>query len=122
MTDWTKREMDSLMWKLTQKTMTDAEFRKEVLKDATKALEKLAGRPLPPGMTLKAVEKDPGYQSTLLLPDFLDKDKMADANPGQAAENGEINIKTYCFADSACLGNCLMDAPPCDSFVCRCYD
>ena len=47
MATWTQQEMEELIAKMTKKAMTDAEFRKEVLADATKALEKLAGKPLP---------------------------------------------------------------------------
>ncbi len=78
MDQWTKQELDELVAKMTKKAATDMEFRKAVLEDAVSALEKLAGRPLPPGMTLKAVEKDPNYQTTLVLPDFVDEEKISD--------------------------------------------
>ena len=41
MANWTQQEMEELIAKMTKKAMTDTEFRKEVLADATKALEKL---------------------------------------------------------------------------------
>ncbi len=78
MEQWTKQELDDLVAKMTKKAMTDMAFRKEVLQDAASAMEKLAGRPLPEGMTLKAVEKDPNYQTTLVLPDFVDEEKISD--------------------------------------------
>ena len=37
MAEWTEKELEELFGKMTQKSMTDAEFRKEVLEDATKA-------------------------------------------------------------------------------------
>jgi hypothetical protein len=78
MAEWTPKELEELLEKMTQKSMTDAEFRKEVLADATKALEKLAGRPLPDGSSLKCIEKDPNYQTTLVLPDLLDEERLDD--------------------------------------------
>ena len=78
MANWTEKEIEELMAKMTQKSMTDAEFRKEVLEDATKALEKLAGRPLPDGSSLKCIERDPNYQTTLVLPDLIDEERLDD--------------------------------------------
>jgi hypothetical protein len=75
---------------MTKKAMTDAEFRKEVLADATKALEKLAGKPLPEGSSLKCIEKDPNYQTTLVLPDLLDEEKIDDESLQQVA--GGISV------------------------------
>ncbi len=78
MAEWNQQEMEELIAKMTKKAMTDASFRKEVLEDATSALEKLAGKPLPEGMTLKCVERDPNFQNTLVLPDFVDEEKLDD--------------------------------------------
>jgi hypothetical protein len=78
MAEWTEKELEELMATMTQKSMTDAEFRKEVLEDATKALEKLAGKALPRGSSLKCIEKDPNYQTTLVLPDLLDEERLDD--------------------------------------------
>ena len=90
MANWTQQEMEELIAKMTKKAMTDAEFRKEVLADANKALEKLAGRPLPEGASLKCVERDPNYQNTLVLPDLLDEEKLNDESLANVA--GGINI------------------------------
>ena len=78
MPNWTQQELEELITKMTKKAMTDAAFRKEVLADATKALEKLAGKPLPEGSSLKCIEKDPNYQTTLVLPDLIDQEKLDD--------------------------------------------
>ena len=78
MANWTQQELEELMAKMTKKAMTDAEFRKEVLADANKALEKLAGKPLPEGSSLKCIEKDPNYRSTFVLPDLIDEERLDD--------------------------------------------
>ncbi len=90
MANWTEKELEELMAKMTKKAMTDAEFRKEVLADANKALEKLAGKPLPEGASLKCVERDPNYQSTLVLPDLIDEEKLNDESLQQVA--GGISV------------------------------
>ncbi len=99
MAEWTEKELEELFGKMTQKSMTDAEFRKEVLEDATKALEKLAGKPLPEGASLKCIEKDPNYQTTLVLPDFIDEEKIDDGSLAEVA--GGVNVAlivTICIA------------------------
>ena len=90
MANWTQQELEELLAKMTKKAMTDAEFRKEVLADANKALEKLAGKPLPEGASIKCVERDPNYQTTLVLPDLIDEEKLDDESLTSVA--GGINI------------------------------
>ncbi len=102
MAKWTENEIEELIGKMTQKSMTDAEFRKEVLEDANKALEKLAGKPLPPGASLKCIEKDPNYQTTLVLPDLLDEEKLNDEALTEVA--GGINIALIVNVCAAAAG------------------
>mgnify|MGYP000007559908 CR=1 FL=1 len=90
MAEWTQKEMEELLAKMNKKAMTDTEFRKEVLTDATKALEKLAGKPLPEGASLKCIERDPNYQATFVLPDLIDEDKLDDEALSQVA--GGISV------------------------------
>ena len=102
MAEWTQRELEELLGKMTQKSMTDAEFRKEVLEDATKALEKLAGRPLPDGSSLKCVERDPNYQTTLVLPDLVDEEKIDDEALSGVA--GGINVALIVSVCASAVG------------------
>jgi len=95
MANWTQQELEELIAKMTKKAMTDTEFRKEVLADATKALEKLAGKPLPDGMSIKCVEKDPNFQNTLVLPDFVDEEKL-----DEGALSNVAGGTGKCFADA----------------------
>ena len=90
MANWTQQEMEELMAKMTKKAMTDAAFRKEVLADANKALEKLAGKPLPEGASLKCIERDPNYQTTLVLPDLIDEERLDDESLQKVA--GGISV------------------------------
>ncbi len=99
MANWTQQEIEELMAKMTKKAMTDAAFRKELLADATAALEKLAGKPLPEGASLKCVERDPNYQTTLVLPDLLDEEKLDDESLQQVAGGISVAvIVSICFA------------------------
>ncbi len=85
MAEWTQKEIEELLAEMTRKAMTDREFRQAVLEDANAALEKLAGRSLPEGINLKCIERDPNYQSTFVLPDLVDEEKMDDESLTQVA-------------------------------------
>ncbi len=97
MAEWTQQEIEKLMAEMTKKSMTDPEFRREVLEDANAALEKLAGRALPDGVSLKCIEKDPNYQNTFVLPDLLDEEKLDDESLSQVAGGiGVIGTVSVC--------------------------
>ncbi len=118
MAEWTKQEIEKLLAEMTKKAMTDPEFRREVLEDANAALEKLAGRPLPNGVSLKCIEKDPNYQSTFVLPDLLDEEKLDDESLADVA--GGISVAAVVSICAAALGlgpegiHCLAKACPAD--------
>ncbi len=102
MAEWTQKEIEDLLAEMTRKSMTDMEFRKEVLEDANAALEKLAGRPLPNGVKLKCIEKDPNYQSTFVLPDLLDEEKLDDESLANVA--GGISVAAIISICAAAAG------------------
>lgn len=104
MAEWTQQEMEELIKKMTEKAMTDAEFRKAVLKDATAVLEKLAGKPLPQGASLKCIERDPNYQTTFVLPDLADEEKLDDEALLQVAGGFSIALIVTLCAAAAGLG------------------
>ncbi len=90
MAEWTEKELEELMAEMTKKSMTDAEFRKDQLVDATAAPEKLAGKPLPEGASLKCIERDPNYQSTFVLPDLVDEERLDEESLSKVA--GGISV------------------------------
>ncbi len=115
MPNWTQQELEELLAEMTKKAMTDAEFRKEVLADATKALEKLAGRPLPEGASIKCIEKDPNYQSTFVLPDLIDEERLEDVGLRQVA--GGINYALIISFCAVAVGS-LLDIGACGAKAC----
>ncbi len=92
MAEWTRKEIEELLAEMTRKAMTDREFRQKVLEDAAAALENLAGRPLPEGVNLKCIERDPNYQLTFVLPDLVDEEKIDDERLAQVA--GGVSVLT----------------------------
>ena len=89
MSEWTKEKLEKIYVDVQKKCATDKEFRDEILKDANSAIEKLTGETIPEGFKLKAVEQDPNYTATFIIPDLIseeltegDMQKMA-AGPRQ---------------------------------------
>ncbi len=117
MAEWTKQEMEELMAKMTKKAMTDAQFRKEVLADATTALEKLAGKPLPEGASLKCIERDPNYQSTLVLPDLVDEERLDDEALAEVAGGMAVALIAAICVAAAGVGPVLL-AEACAAKAC----
>ena len=107
-TKWTQEEMDELYLKMQQKAMTDEEFRKELLEDANKALEKLAEKPLPEGMKLKIIENDPAYTATLVLPDMVDEEIDLEDMKKAAGGINAAAIVSVCGA-AVGIGPCVAD-------------
>ena len=120
MANWTQQEIEELMAKMTKKAMTDAEFRKEVLEDATAALEKLAGKPLPEGASIKCVERDPNYQTTLVLPDLIYEEKLDEDSLQNVAGGISVALIVSICAAAASAGpdSGLCGAKFCSSDTC----
>ena len=102
-------KMEQAYQQVVQKAVTDADFRKELLANPNKAIEKVTGIPVPEEYHIRIIEQDPAYQGTYFLPAFVgeeisDEDMAAVAggvgdpcnNKGNCA--GHIEIKP-CAAD-----------------------
>ncbi len=74
MSEWTKEKLEKIYVDVQKKCATDKEFRDEILKDANSAIEKLTGETIPEGFKLKAVEQDPNYTTTFVIPDLISEE------------------------------------------------
>ena len=108
-TEWNREEMEKLYLKMQKKAMEDEGFRKELLEDANKALEKLAGRPLPEGMRLNVIENDPSYTATMVLADMADEEIQLEDMKKVAGGISYALIITVCAAAASPTGVCAAD-------------
>lgn len=69
MTDWTKEELEKVLLEIKKKAITDADFRRQALLDASSVVKDISGKELPDGMKLKFIEND-GAHMTIVLPDM----------------------------------------------------
>lgn len=65
---WTQDKINEIYIKVQQLAATDEEFRQELLKDSTSAIQKIAGEELPEDFKIKVIENDPQYAATFVLP------------------------------------------------------
>ena len=98
---WTKEQINEIYVEVQRNAMTDEEFRNELLENPAKAIEKIAGIPLPDDYKIKVIENDPAYAATFVLPpmvsDELDEDALDAVAGGACGIDG-------CAAD-ACAGD-----------------
>ena len=72
--EWTQQNLETLYTQIQKNAMVDAKFRKALLEDPVKTIEKYLGEKLPEGFRLKVIEQDPSYAATLVLPDMVGKE------------------------------------------------
>ena len=75
---WTKEAMEKAYQQVVKKAVTDEAYRKELLADPGKAIEKVSGEKVPADVKIKIVEQDPAYQATFVLPPMV-KEDISDA-------------------------------------------
>lgn len=98
---WTQEKVNEIYAEVQRTAMTDEEFRKELLEDAPKAIEKIAGEPLPEDYKIKVVENDPAYAATFVLPPMV-SDELSEADL-DAVAGGICGVDGSCAAN-ACAG------------------
>ena len=119
MSEWSQEKLEKIYIKVQQKCATDKEFREEILKDANAAVEKLTGEKIPEGFSLKAIEQDPNYSATFVIPDLIseeltegDMKEMAGGLSGLAIVSacGAAVEVLPCPADACGAAACAFDA------------
>ncbi len=98
MSEWSKEKLEKLYVQVQQKCATDREFREEILKDANAAIEKLTGEKIPEGFSLKAIEQDPNYSATFIIPDLISEELTEGDLKEMAGGLSGLAIVTACGA------------------------
>ena len=101
---WNQQEMQEVYAKVQKLATTDEAFRKQLLEDAKAAIEKVSGKELPEGFTVKFIERDPAYSATFLLPDFIGEEVEIDDDDLENVAGGVTHpLLNFCGID--CLAN-----------------
>ncbi|MBO4373509.1 MAG: NHLP leader peptide family RiPP precursor [Lachnospiraceae bacterium] len=109
MKEWTQEELEKLYVQVQQRAATDKTFREELLADANAAIEKLSGEKLPEGFKVKAIEQDPDYTSTFVIPDLVSEELSQEELQSMA---GGVSIAAIV---SACAAAVAIPACPADA-------
>jgi hypothetical protein len=102
---------DALLKNLLHRSVTDREFRTRLLSEPDSAIEEMIGVPVSNGQNairVQFVEKDPGLDALVVLPDFADPEgELSDADLELVA-GGSMWCITSCWMT---IGVCLISAP-----------
>ncbi len=71
---WTNDEIEKVYIEVRKKAMLNKTFRDLLLKDPNKAIEEVAGKPIPDSFKIKIIENDPNYHMTFILPDLISEE------------------------------------------------
>jgi hypothetical protein len=85
-TQWTQESIQENLKRIIDRATTDKEFRSLALANPGKAVEQVAGMPIPPGVKLQFVD-NAGANDTVVLPDMLkaSSSELSDAQLEQVA-------------------------------------
>jgi hypothetical protein len=68
-TQWTPEDTKKVAAAILRRAATEPAFREKALKDPNAAIQEVAGKPLPAGVTACFIENQPGATMTFVLPD-----------------------------------------------------
>ncbi len=96
-TTWTEAEAQQVIKEIARRATTESDFRKLALTDPAKAVETVAGKPLPPGISVKIFDGEGATFSMVLPPLKADASELNDQELEQVA-GGRCGV--------SCLASC----------------
>jgi hypothetical protein len=99
-------EDEVLLNKVLQRSVTDKEFRNRLITQPESAIEEIIGVPvasLPKPVRVKFVEKDPGLDALVVLPDFVDPEGVLSDAELEAVAGGDWCITSCSLSIHICL-------------------
>ena len=98
-------EEDALLAEILQRSATDHAFRQRLLAEPNAAVEEVIGAPLatlPKQVTFKFIEKEPGYEQVVVLPDYVDPDGVLSDAELEAVAGGNWCITSCSLSLTFC--------------------
>lgn len=96
----TKEKLEQVYQQVLRRTMTDEEFRKELIANPSKAIEEETGFAVPANYNIRIIDYDPAYQGTYVLPPLVGEDVGTDE------------------LDAVAGGSCIGNFAPCGAEAC----
>ena len=88
---------------VTRRASTDGAFRQQLLADPRGTIAGLIGQPFPDSVKIKFVEKEPGYDAVIVLPDYVAGAAELSAEELEAVAGGVQAAASSCWV-SECIG------------------
>lgn len=104
-TNYTNDE-DALLNRILQRSVTDKEFRTRLVSQPESAIEEVIGVPvasLPKPVRVKFVEKDPGLDALVVLPDYADPEGVLSDSELEAVAGGDWCVTSCSLSIHICL-------------------
>ncbi len=118
--EWTQEELEKLYQEVNRKVAEDPAFREKLQADPKAAVEEIAGKVLPDGVSLKVIERDGGYAAMFVVPDFLqgeiDRSQLSAGQAEQVAAGFSFFLLVSVCLAAVSVGPCGIDA--CGGNVC----
>lgn len=73
---------------VSSRAATDGDFRRRLMSDPNSAIAEVTGRPIPSSVKLQVLERSPGYDAAILLPEFVDADAELSAEELETVAGG----------------------------------
>jgi hypothetical protein len=113
---WQVQEINEAIQKAIKLSTTDKEFRQLALSDPNAAIERVAGKPVPPGTRIRFLDSA-GYHFTIMLPEMAraESSELSDAELEQVA--GGARCVGTCAASCAVSSTVTVGIPTVGSVV-----
>jgi hypothetical protein len=103
-TKWTQEDTKKVAAAILRRAATEPAFREKALKNPNAAIQEVAGKPLPAGVTVRFIQNEPGVTMTLVLPDPVDASKeLSEKEQEQVAGGGTCAGGTSTSDTGLCL-------------------
>jgi hypothetical protein len=106
-TKWTPEDTKLVAAAIMRRSATEPAFREKALKNPNAAIQEVAGKPLPTGVTVRFVENQPGATMTFVLPYPVSASKeLSEQELEQVAGGrcGSTQASSVAVTRAACVG------------------
>ena len=97
----TRSDDDSIFQEILTRAATDKEFRARLVAEPASAIEEVIGVPvstLPRPINVKFIEKEPGLDAVIVLPDYVDAEGALSEAELEAVAGGDCSLTCICTA------------------------
>jgi hypothetical protein len=96
-------EERAVLSEITSKAAVDGVFRQKLLTNTRAAVAEVIGQDLPADFSVKFIEKDPGYDTVIVLPDLILEAQELSLDELEAVAGGDCWFASDCMCTACCV-------------------